>query len=329
MPSIAHMGYGYWGKNIARNLAELGFLKAVIDPDPGAAQNAAGTLGVAAASLDEVLADPGIDGLSIASPAEMHFDHAAAALQAGKHVFVEKPLALKADDARALCALAEEKGLVLMVGHLLQYHPIYRKLRELVEDGALGRILYAYSNRMSLGKFRIEENVLWSFAPHDISMLLGIFNEEPSHVSAQGNTSFTHGIADIVTAQMHFPSGGSAHIQTCWMHPFKEQRLTVIGSKAMAVFEDSNPNWSEKLKLYRHSFDTSGPVPIPQKADAETVEVEPAEPLKSECLHFAQCIDGKQRPRTDGDEGLRVLTVLERAESALQRNLEFQQSRGL
>lgn len=328
MPSIAHVGYGYWGKNIARNLSELGHLKAVVDPNPAAAEKAAEALGVTAASLDEVLAAPDIDGVSIASPAEMHFAHAAAALEAGKHVFVEKPLALKTADAEKLCALAEEKERILMVGHLLQYHPIYVKLREMVEKGELGRVLYAYSNRMSLGKFRTEENVLWSFAPHDLSMLLGLFGEEPSHVSAQGNVSFTEGVADMVTAQMHFPGGGSAHVQTCWMHPFKEQRLTVIGEKAMLVFEDSHPVWEEKLRLYRHDFDRSGSIPVPEKAEVEYVQVDRAEPLKNECQHFADCIANNSSPTTDGKEGLRVLRVLAKAEAALQENLAHQKFAG-
>ena len=325
MPSIAHLGYGYWGKNLARNFAALGVLKAVVDADPQIAASAAGTLGTAAATLDEVLADPGIDAVSIASPAEMHFTHAMAALSAGKHVFVEKPVALDVGEARRLSSLARDSGLVLMVGHLLQYHPVYVKLREMVQAGELGRLLYVYSNRMSLGKFRREENVLWSFAPHDISMILGLFAASPLHVAAQGNVSFTPGIADMVTAQMHFPGGGSAHFQSCWMHPFKEHRLTVIGDKAMAVFEDSLPNWEEKLKLYRHAIDRSGPVPAPHKADAEFIMVEQAEPLRNECLHFVECVSQGREPRTGGEEGLRVLEVLERAEKALQQNLKLQE----
>src|SRR5262245_34017625 len=213
MPSIAHVGYGYWGRNLARNFAELGALKAVVDADPAAALSAASAFGVEAESFEEVLARPDIDAVSLASPAEMHFSHAEAALLAGKHVFVEKPLALEVGDAQRLCAIAEERGLTLMVGHLLQYHPAYVKLREMVQRGELVRLLYVYSNRMSLGKFRREENVLWSFAPHDISMILGLFGEQPSHISAQGSVSFTPGVADMVTMQMHFPGGGSAHVQ--------------------------------------------------------------------------------------------------------------------
>jgi UDP-2-acetamido-3-amino-2,3-dideoxy-glucuronate N-acetyltransferase len=325
MASIAHVGYGYWGRNLARNFSELGVLDTIVDPDPDAAAAAAAALGAKAAAFEDVLSDPHIDGISIASPAEMHFGHAMAALKAGKHVYVEKPLALDVAEAESLHETALRSGLTLMVGHLLQYHPVYVKLRAMVEEGEFGRLLYVYSNRMSLGKFRREENVLWSFAPHDISMLLGLFGSEPSHVSAQGTVSHTPGIADMVTLQMHFPGGGSGHIQVCWMHPFKEQRLVVIGEKAMAVFEDSEPDWNAKLKLYRHEIDTSGPVPMPQKADPELVAVPRSEPLRNECMHFCACIDQRQKPLTDGIEGLGVLRTLQKAELALRENLEHQQ----
>jgi predicted dehydrogenase len=324
MAAIAHVGYGYWGRNLARNFSELGVLSAVVDFDPKAAEAGAKALSVRAASFDEVLADKAIDGVSLASPAVLHFAQAKAALEAGKHVFVEKPLALDVGEAEALCALAKDRGRVLMVGHLLQYHPIYIRLRRMVEEGELGRLRYVYSNRMSLGKFRTEENVLWSFAPHDISMILGLFGSDPLSVTAQGSVAFTPGVADMVTMQMHFPGGGSGHVQTSWMHPFKEQRLVVIGERAMAVFEDSDPDWNAKLKLYRHRIDTSGPLPNPVKVDAELVSVSQSEPLRAECAHFAECIDQGRQPRTDGKEGLRVLKVLNMAEQALVENLRLQ-----
>lgn len=322
MTSIAHVGYGYWGRNIARNMAELGYLKAIVDPDARAAVGAAEALGVKAVSWEQVLADPSIDGVSIASPATMHFAQARAALSAGKHVFVEKPVALDISEAEQLRDLAEETGRVLMVGHLLQYHPIYLRLRDMVMAGDIGRLRYVYSNRLSLGKFRGEENVLWSFAPHDISMILGLVGAEPTSVTAQGVASFQPGIADLATAQMCFPDGSRAHVMASWMHPFKEQRLVVIGEKAMAVFEDSQPAWEDKLLVYRHVIDISGPVPNPRKADAERVDVAKAEPLKEECRHFAECIESGLRPRTDGREGLAVLRVLDSAERALAENLK-------
>lgn len=318
MISIAHVGHGYWGRNLARNFHELGHLAAIVDPNAKAAASAYGVRGL---GFEEVLADPAIDAVSLASPAILHFAQAKAALQAGKHVYVEKPLALDVSEAEELGRIARARGLVLMVGHLLQYHPVYAKLREMVAAGELGRLLHVYSNRLSLGKFRTEENVLWSFSPHDISMILGLVGEEPDMVTAQGTVAYTPGIADLVTAQMRFPGGSRAHVMACWMHPFKEQRLVVIGDKAMAVFEDSQPAWEDKLLLYRHRIDTSGAVPNPVKADAERVAVEKSEPLKAECRHFVQCIETGATPRTDGSEGLSVLRVLDAAERALAGNL--------
>lgn len=317
MTAIAHVGHGYWGRNLARNFFELGHLAAIVDPDPKAAQSAAEAYGVRAAPFEAVLADPAIDAVSLASPAGLHFAQAKAVLEAGKHVYVEKPLALDVKEAEALCALAEERGRVLMVGHLLQYHPVYVALRRKVEEGALGRVLHVYSNRLSLGKFRTEENALWSLAPHDISMILGLVGEEPDHVSAQGTVAFTPGVADLVTAQMSFPGGARAHVLVSWMHPFKEQRLVVIGEKAMAVFEDSQPEWDSKLVIYPHVIDRSGPVPVPVKAEGEKVVVAKDEPLKAECRHFVSSIENGTAPITDGREGLAVLRVLDAAERAL------------
>lgn len=320
MLSIAHIGHGYWGKNLARNFHELGHLAAVVDADMTAAEAAAASYGARASTFDEVLSDPAIDAVSLASPAGQHYAQAKTALEAGKHVYVEKPLALSVAQAEELCALAEARGRVLMVGHLLQYHPVYVRLREMVEGGELGGLLHVYSNRLSLGKFRTEENVLWSFAPHDISMILGLLGEAPVAVSAQGNAAFTPGVVDLASVQMRFAGGARAHVLASWMHPFKEQRLVVIGEKAMAVFEDSQPAWEDKLILYRHAIDRGGPVPIPVKADAQRVSVDKAEPLKQECRHFVDCIQTGARPRTDGREGLAVLRVLDAAERALTEN---------
>ena len=321
MTRIAHVGHGYWGKNLARNFHELGNLAAVVDPVAKVAEAAAASYGVRAASFEEVLADPNIDAVSIASPAGLHHRHAKATLEAGKHVYVEKPLALDIGQAEELRDLAAKRGLTLMVGHLLQYHPVYVRLLELVKAGELGKLHHVYSNRLSLGKFRTEENVLWSFAPHDISMVLGLLGEEPQSVTAQGNVTFTPGVADLVTVQMRFAGGATAHLLVSWMHPFKEQRLVVIGEKGMAVFEDSQPVWEDKLQIYRHAIDRSGPVPNPVKADAERVFVEKAEPLKEECRHFVRSIENRTAPRTDGREGLAVLRVLDAAERALAENL--------
>lgn len=328
MVSIAHVGHGYWGRNIARSLSELGYLAAIIDSDAETAKTAAARYGVAALSLEEALADRSIDAVSIASPAGRHVAQACMVLDAGKHVFVEKPMALNVDEAEHLCKLAEERRLILMVGHLLHYHPAYIHLRAMVAGGCLGRLRHIHSSRLSLGKFRAQENVLWSFAPHDISMILGLVDAEPHHVSAQGNVSFVPGIADLATVQMHFPSGVTGHVHASWMNPFKEQRLVVVGEHAMAVFEDSQPDWNDKLVIYRHRIDCDGPVPVQSRAEAERIAIERAQPLKEEFRHFARCIEAGQAPRTDGWEGLRVLRVLDAAERALKDDLEMQRRAG-
>lgn len=317
MIRIAHIGYGYWGKNLARNFAEIGALAAIVDPYAPAAEAGSAALGVPSRSFEEVLADSGIDAVSIASPAEQHFEHASAALNADKHVFVEKPLALDIEHAESLLNLAKARGRVLMVGHLLQYHPVFSALRDMNSQGVFGKLRYVYSNRLSLGKFRSEENVLWSFAPHDLSMILALVGEEPDTVTAQGCASFNPEVADMVTVQMAFPSGVKAHVQVSWMHPFKEQRLVLIGEKAMAVFEDSNADWTQKLAIYKHTFDTNGVAAIPTKSEPTYVDVPKSEPLRSECQHFIDSINSGHPPLTSGDEGLSVLKVLSRAENAL------------
>lgn len=198
-----------------------------------------------------------------------------------------------------------------MVGHLLQYHPVFVALRDMVHEGVLGKLRYAYSNRLSMGKFRLEEDAFWSLAPHDVSMLLALFDEAPIEVRGGGLDFITPGVADESRIDMVFPSGGRAHVFASWLHPFKEQRLVVVGEKAMAVFEDSQPDWDKKLVLYKHSIDMSGRVPAPVKAEAEYIQVPHGEPLKSECQHFLDCIAEGTTPFTDAEEALRVLRVLE------------------
>ena len=319
---VAQIGCGRWGKNLARNFAELGALAAIVDGDPATAQRMTEQHGAPARTLDEVFADPSIAGVCFATPAETHATLAAKAIEAGKHVYVEKPLALDVDEAAGLIEQAKAAGRTLMVGHLLQYHPVFRRLRDIAASGELGTVQYVYSNRMSLGSFRVQENVLWSFAPHDFSMILSLVGEEPHRVTAQGACYVTPGVADWVTAQFAFPSGARGHVQASWSHPFKEHRLVVAGDKAMAVFEDSAPQWEHKLALYRHGIDRSGPAPMPIKADAEYIDVEKGEPLKDECRHFLDCIASGDTPRTDGVEGLAVLRALQMAEKELQKSLE-------
>ena len=308
---VAVIGCGYWGKNLARNFAQLGALKAIVDPNSETAKFHAETHNVEAMDMATALADEAIQGVVIAAPAELHKDLALEAIAAGKHVYVEKPLALSVADGEIMRDAANVAGVTLMVGHLLQYHPVFVALREMVRGGELGKLRYAYSNRLSMGKFRLEEDAFWSLAPHDVSMLLALFEEAPSEVRGGGLDFITPGIADESRIDMVFPSGGRAHVFASWLHPFKEQRLVVVGDKAMAVFEDSQPDWGKKLVIYRHSVDMSAPVPAPVKAEAEYINVPHGEPLKSECQHFLDCVAKGEQPFTDAEEGLCVLRVLE------------------
>lgn len=308
-PKVAVAGCGYWGRNLIRNFAELGALASVIDSNPEAAAREASAHSVTAQTLEAALADPSVAGLAIAAPAELHASIALKAFAAGKHVFVEKPIALVVSDAEAMKAAAEKAGKALMVGHLLQYHPAFQTLLALVRRGELGRLRYAYSNRLSLGKFRVEENALWSFAPHDVSMLLALFGEEPAEVRGMGGAFVTKGVEDEFRLDMRFPGGGHAHVFASWLHPFKEHRLVVVGETAMAVFEDSLPG-RDKLRLYRHVIDVSGHAPEARKADPEFIDYPGSEPLKEECRHFLDCCAGITRPRTDAREAISVLKVL-------------------
>ncbi len=318
-PKVAVIGTGYWGKNLVRNFSALGALHTVCDQDSDTLRAFLEKYpGVSAAqSYPEVLRNADIQGVVIATPAPMHADMVREALLAGKDVFVEKPLCLSEEEGAELAELARERGRVLMVGHLLWYHPVVLKLKELVDSGALGRIQYIYSNRLNLGKLRREENVLWSFAPHDISVVLGLTGEEPEVVRAEGGNYLHHRIADTTVTLLSFASGVRAHIFVSWLHPFKEQKLVVVGEKQMAVFNDTLP-WDEKLELFPHSIEWSGNVPVATKADGSFVKVDQDEPLRAECLHFLECIGSRQTPRTDGREGLRVLKVLNASQAALE-----------
>lgn len=312
---ISVIGCGYWGKNLVRNFAELGVLDSVCDANADLANKAAQAYAVPAKTLDEVL-DSSVDGVVIAAPAAQHFSLASKALQAGKHVFVEKPLSLKIEEAQQLCNLANQVGRNLMVGHLLQYHPAFLELKKLIEQGNLGRLQYIYSNRLNLGKFRNEENILWSFAPHDISMILALAGGVPETAYAIGSCHLNPKIQDVTTTHLSFANGIQAHIFVSWLHPYKEQKLVVVGDRGMAVFDDGL-SWEEKLKLYPHQVSWVSGMPQPEKADIVNVALEVSEPLKIECQHFIDSIQDKKQPLTDGFEGLRVLQVLDAAQQSL------------
>ena len=318
-PNIAVIGSGYWGKNLVRNFAELGALAMICDTNPETRDALAAQYPGCRAVADfaDVLRDDSIEAVSIATPAETHGTLVRQALLAGKDVLVEKPLCLVEEEARSLVALAKQQGRLLMVGHLLWYHPAILKLKELIDSGDLGRIQYVYSNRLNLGKIRREENILWSFAPHDVSVILGLLGEMPDAVSAQGGNYLHQQIADTTVTMLSFPSGVKSHIFVSWLHPFKEQKLIVVGDRKMAVFDDMEKK--DKLLLYPHSIHWKGQVPVANRADAQPVELEKSEPLRDECAHFLDCMRTRRRPRTDGEEGLRVLSVLQRCQEALER----------
>jgi UDP-2-acetamido-3-amino-2,3-dideoxy-glucuronate N-acetyltransferase len=315
-PRIAAVGCGFWGRNIVRNFAGLGALAALCDTDAAAAAALGKTYGVAVRPLGDILADPDIDALAIASPAVTHAEIAIVALQAGKHVFIEKPMALDIADAENMVRMAAERDRTLMVGHLLQYHPAFVALRNLQAEGRLGHLRYLYSNRLNLGRVRREENILWSFAPHDISMILTLVGEEPDTVTTIGHSYLQQSVADTTTTHLSFPGGTDAHVYVSWLHPFKEQKLVAIGGMGMAVFDDTL-DWREKLVVYPHRVDITDQVPIAVRAEAEAIALPENEPLAVECRHFIECIQSGKPPRTDGAEGLRVLRVLYAAEQQL------------
>lgn len=314
---VAVIGCGHWGRNLVRNFHQLGALAAVADHDAVAAEAMRAQYGAPILSLAEILADPAIAAVVIAAPAAQHYALTRDALLAGKHVFVEKPLALDVAEAESLCALAARQGRILMVGHLLQYHPAFLALKEMCRSGRLGRLRYVYSHRMNLGKFRTEENILWSFAPHDISMILGLLGEEVDSVTATGHCYLHKSVADVTTTHITFASGQAAHVHVSWLHPFKEQRLVVIGEEAMAVFDDSR-DWPDKLCLYSHQIAWRDGVPTAEKADAVPIPLSREEPLRLECAHFLESIASSKPPRTDGAEGVRVLRVLDAAQRSLE-----------
>ena len=311
---VACIGAGGWGKNLIRNFHALDALGWISDTSEQRRQEYSRQYPDARVVVD-ALDNPTIGAVVIATPAETHGALVRQALLADKDVFVEKPLCLSVEEGEKLVALAEERRRVLMVGHLLWYHPAVLKLRELVDSGELGRIRYIYSNRLNLGKFRQEENILWSFAPHDVSVILGLLGEMPDAVHAQGGNYLHDRIADVTVSTLSFPSGVKSHIFVSWLHPFKEQKLVVVGDRKMAVFNDTAAE--DKLVLYPHSIEWKSRVPVPNRADGQAVRVDTAEPLRQECLHFLECIERRTVPRTDGHEALRVLRVLKECQRCL------------
>jgi UDP-2-acetamido-3-amino-2,3-dideoxy-glucuronate N-acetyltransferase len=316
--NIGLIGAGAWGKNHLRNLESLGVLNSVLESSEGIiSQRKKEFPDVKFISdMGQMLTNDKITGVVIAAPAEMHYELTKKCLLAGKDVLVEKPLALKVSEGEDLVEIAAKNKRILMVGHILQYHYAVIKLKKMIDDGELGKIRYIYSNRLNIGKLRTEENVLWSFAPHDISLILMFMNgEEPLKVQAHGGSYINKDIFDTTLTTVEFKNGVKGHVFVSWLHPFKEQKLVVVGSEKMVVFDDVS---KEKLFIYPHKIKwQQGKIPIAEKADYTTVELEPNQPMEEELKHFLDCIETRKSPRTDGHEGLTVLKILEQAQNKL------------
>ena len=313
-PSIAVLGCGAWGQNLVRNFAQLGRLHVVCDAGDAGRQRAAVLApGTRIASDPAEIWDSAAAGVAIATPAETHAALTRQALLAGKDVLCEKPLALTYDEGAALVQLAEQQGRILMVGHVLEYHPAVLALRELVEGDRLGSVQYIYSNRLSLGKVRREENILWSFAPHDIAVILRLVGDLPAQVVACGGSYVQPAIVDVTVTHLWFDRGVRAHIHVSWLHPFKEQRLVVIGSRKMASFDDV----AKQLILYDQRVAVRKGEPVSLKGRGEEIPYAQDEPLRRECEAFLASMASRQPPLTDGASALRVLQVLDAAQRSL------------
>jgi predicted dehydrogenase len=327
---LGQVGLGYWGPNLLRNFQALptARVKMLCDLSAEALARAGERYPdlLRTAEYADLLRDPEIVAVVVSSSATTHYHLARTALEAGKHVFVEKPIALREDEAEILIHLADERRLVLMVGHLLLYHPAVSKLKELLDGGQLGDVYYLYSERRNLGKVRRDENAMWSLAPHDIAVALYLLGEMPAAVSAQGQAYLQQGIEDTVFFTLRFADGRLAHSHVSWLDPHKVRRLTVVGSRQMAVFDDVEP--SEKLRIYDKGvdrtpeYDSYGDALTLRFGDIYVPHLEMQEPLRLECQHFVDCVTNGRRPLSDGRNGLAVLRVLE----GLQRSLDSEGS---
>jgi predicted dehydrogenase len=320
---IAVVGLGYWGPNLARNFSRLADLTWICDASPELLErHAVAYPGIrATSSLDDLLEDEELDAIALATPVPSHADLAERVLRAGKHCFVEKPLAQSVEHAERVVAVAHEGDRVLMVGHLLEYHPGVQMLKDLIDSGELGTIRYLYSNRLNLGVLRPHENALWSLGAHDVSVLLRLAGEEPYECRAVGESYMQEGIEDVVFCYLRFPSGLAAHMHLSWLDPHKERRFTVVGSRKMATFDDME--LERKLTVYDKGFDESwssyGEY-IARSGDIFSPRVPNDEPLQIECRHFVDRVTDGGQPRSGGDSGLRVVRVLETLQQALQES---------
>ncbi len=322
--SVAVCGAGYWGKNLVRHFRELGALKGLCDRRPELLSSFSSLYPDVrvTSSYDEILNDSSIDAVAVAVPSPSHYEFAKKALEAGKHVFVEKPIALDVRHAEDLCRLAKKKRLRLMVGHLLLYHPAVRKLKEILHSGELGETYYMYTQRLNLGQVRKDENALWSLAPHDISVILELFPKPPVSVSAHGFSYIqkARGIEDVIFMDFKFKDDKAAHIHLSWLDPHKVRRMTVVGSRKMVVFDDMEH--TDKLKIFDKGVDLNGANEMASSmvlrvGEVHAPYVENVEPLRAECLHFLECVEKNMKPHSDGENGLAVLRILQAASKSL------------
>ena len=310
MTRIAQVGLGQWGKNLARNfdrLAELVWLCDVEDERQAEAAQSYPSAQVTS-SFDDALADESVEAVVVATPVPTHYELARRALEAGKHVFVEKPPAMRGAEMEELCDLAEERDLVLMPGHLLLYHPGVQKLKEIVDSGELGEVLYVYGNRQNLGTFRTNENALWSLGVHDLSVLLYLIEEEPSEVRAHGNAFLSRGVEDVVFCYLRFPSGKMAHMHLSWLDPHKIRRITVVGNERMAVFDDMERD--RKITVYDNWRTRTGDIYSPT--------VDPTEPLRRECEHFLSLDAAEGAPHQAARDAIPVVRALDQLQASLE-----------
>ncbi len=317
--SIGLIGCGYWGKNLMRNFFQLGVLKMVSDINSSTSKEVKDISEHIDFTTDylDILRNDDISAVVIATPAKTHFKIVQKALNHEKHVFVEKPLCLNLKDGRKLVKLSKEKKLNLMVGHLLLYHPAFISMKKSIEKGLIGKIRYIYSNRLALGKLRKEEDVLWSFAPHDISMITNLINENLLSVEAFGGSYIKSKVKDTSLTLLKFKNNIKAHIFVSWLHPYKDQRLVVIGEKGMIVFADVLEN-ENKLMFYNHDIRWKDDQPIIEKAKGKKISFDfKKEPLYSECKAFLSWVNLDKKPPSHAEEGLKVLEILNLAKKKL------------
>ncbi len=310
--NIAVVGCGQWGKNLVRNFSEIGSLYSICDLNTDISNKYAIQYKVKASTFEETINDPNIKGVVLTVPAHLHAPMAIKAMNKGKNVFVEKPLSLNETEAQLMISTSKENRVQLMVGHLLQYHPIFNTIKKMLRNGEIGDLKYIYSNRLGFGRVRTEEDVIWSFAPHDISMILSLTGENPEFVSAKSRSILQNKLADTATIHMDFKSGLKSHISVSWLNPYKDVKLVVVGKSKMIVFDDTKL-WNEKLALYPYELTLNKKTINLKKSYVKYLEVPEEEPLKIECQHFSDVIEKNINPITGGQEGLQVIKILSAA----------------